>query len=473
MKNRLGFLFILTFVLAYAQNDQAIYAVMDTNAKKLAGKSEAYSVSIGILKDGKIYTKHYGEIDKGKGNRADDNTYFEIASVTKLFTGQLVAKAVLEGKINLEDDIRKFLNGDYPNLEYNGVAIKIKNLISYNSALPRTLPDDEEILKNLTNETPFLLRNLSNTYSRDQFFKDLKNVKLKGLPGIEYDYSNLSLELTGVILENAYGESIENLFEENLLSRLKMQHTQFGADKMVPVANGYYDGKLMPHFESKLWSSSGMKTISSMGDLMKFMKDEVHSKDKVVLESQRNIDNSKENWHGYFWDDYYMSEYGKVGYKHGGAYGTQTWFAIYPELKMGICMIINNSTPTTFPVLQNAVSEIMEDFTKSSKEKEIYGYLLKGNNIVFSYTHPKNLDAGLLNTVSIAGSFNDWNSENTEYQMIRKDKNRFELKVPISKFEKNKTYSFKFVLNKSAWISAPKKASNADRTPDKNLTLKL
>jgi D-alanyl-D-alanine-carboxypeptidase/D-alanyl-D-alanine-endopeptidase len=112
MKNRLGFLFILTFVLAYAQNDQAIYAVMDTNAKKLAGKSEAYSVSIGILKDGKIYTKHYGEIDKGKGNRADDNTYFEIASVTKLFTGQLVAKAVLEGKINLEDDIRKFLNGD-------------------------------------------------------------------------------------------------------------------------------------------------------------------------------------------------------------------------------------------------------------------------------------------------------------------------------------------------------------------------
>lgn len=473
MKNRLGFLFILAFVLAYAQNDQAIYAVMDTNAKKLAGKSGAYSVSIGILKDGKIYTKHYGEIDKGKGNRADDNTYFEIASVTKLFTGQLVAKAVLEGKINLEDDIRKFLNGDYPNLEYNGVAIKIKNLISYNSALPRTLPDDEEILKNLTNETPFLLRNLSNTYSRDQFFKDLKNVKLKGLPGIEYDYSNLSLELTGVILENAYGESIENLFEENLLSRLKMQHTQFGADKTVPVANGYYDGKLMPHFESKLWSSSGMKTISSMGDLMKFMKDEVHSKDKVVLESQRNIDDSKENWHGYFWDDYYMSEYGKVGYKHGGAYGTQTWFAIYPELKMGICMIINNSTPTTFPVLQNAVSEIMEDFTKSSKEKEIYGYLLKGNNIVFSYTHPKNLDAGLLNTVSIAGSFNDWNSENTEYQMIRKDKNRFELKVPISKFEKNKTYSFKFVLNKSAWISAPKKASNADRTPDKNLTLKL
>lgn len=44
-----------------------------------------FSVSVGIVKDSKIYTRHFGEIDKGKGNKADDNTYFEIASVTKLF----------------------------------------------------------------------------------------------------------------------------------------------------------------------------------------------------------------------------------------------------------------------------------------------------------------------------------------------------------------------------------------------------
>ncbi|GAA5083195.1 hypothetical protein GCM10023210_01440 [Chryseobacterium ginsengisoli] len=446
---------------------------MDANAEKITKNSGAYSVSIGILKDGKIYTKHYGEIDKGKKNKANDETYFEIASVTKVMTGQLLAKAVVDGKINLDDDIRKYLKGDYPNLEYNGVPVKIKNIVAYNSALPRTLPDDEKLYKNITSETPFLLKKLSGTYSRDQFFKDLKNVKLKGLPGIEYNYSNLSLELTGVILENVYGKSIEKLFEENILSRLKMQHTQFGAYKTVSVANGYHDGKLMPHFESNLWSSSGMKTISSMGDLMKFMKDELYSKDKVVLESQKNIDNSKENWHSYFWDNFYVSEYGKVGYKHGGAYGTQTWFTIYPELKMGICIIVNNSTPTTFPVLQNAAGEIMEDFTKSSDAKEIYGYTLKGNSILFSYIHPKNLDAGLLNTVSIAGSFNDWNSENKEYQMIQKDKNRFELEVPMSKFEKGKTYSFKFVLNKSGWISAPQRASNADGTLDKNLMLKL
>lgn len=473
MKNIFVLVLALAFTKNYAQNDKAVYTIIDANAKKIAETSGAYSVSVGVLKDGKIYTRHFGEIDKGKGNKANDNTYFEIASVTKVMTGQLLAKAVVDGKISLDDDIRKYLKGDYPNLQYNGTPIKIKNFIAYNSALPRTLPDDEAIYKNLTSETPFLLRDLSASYSREQFFKDLKNVKLKGLPGVEYNYSNLSLELTGVILENVYGKSIETLFNENIFSRLGMQHTKFGAGKTVPVANGYYDGKLMPHFESNLWSSSGMKTISSMGDLMKFMKDELYSKDKVILESQRNIDNSKENWHSYFWDNFYISEYGKVGNKHGGAFGTQTWFAIYPELKMGICVIINNSTPTTFPILQNAVGEMVEDFAAPSAKKEVYGYSVKGNNMVFSYTHPQNADAGLLNTVAVAGSFNDWNPENKDYQMTRKDKNRFELEVPVSKFEKGNTYTFKFVLNKAAWMNAPKRVSNADSTPDKNLIFTL
>lgn len=59
--------------------------MLHANAAKLKEKSGAYSVPVGIVKYGKIYTRHFGEIDKGNGNKADDNTYFEIASVTKLF----------------------------------------------------------------------------------------------------------------------------------------------------------------------------------------------------------------------------------------------------------------------------------------------------------------------------------------------------------------------------------------------------
>lgn len=474
MKNLSVFLLILMSVKNFSQDKKDVYTIMDTNARKLMQKPGAYSVSMGILKDGKVYTKHYGEIDKGKGNKADDNTYFEIASVTKLFTGQLLAKAVLDGKISLEDDIRKFLKEDYPNLQYQGTPVKIKNLISYTTALPRNLPDEDKLYENPTDETPFLINNLEAGYSKEQFYKDLKNVKLDTIPGTKYKYSNLSLELTGIILENVYGKEVETLYNENIFSGLGMNHTKFTLGKNEYLADGYYgNGRLMPHFSSNLWGSTGARTKSTLGDLMKFLKDELYSKSKVVKESQKNIENSKENWHGYFWDDYYISEYGKVGFKHGGAFGTQTWFTIYPEYNIGICMIINVSVPGGGYTLQNAASEIMEDFTSPSDKKQVYGYTLKGDKVVFEYTHPKKLDAGLINNVSVAGSFNDWNPGNKEYQMKKKDKNHFELEIPASRFEKGKTYSFKCVLNNAGWVITPKKASNSDGTSDNNLTLKL
>jgi hypothetical protein len=57
--------------------------------------------------------------------------------------------------------------------------------------------------------------------------------------------------------------------------------------------------------------------------------------------------------------------------------------------------------------------------------------------------------------------------------MIKRNKNLYELEVPVSRFEKGKTYSFKFVLNKEEWIGASKNASNNDGTKDNNLTLVL
>jgi hypothetical protein len=46
---------------------------MEADVQKLKEKSEAYAISVGIGKESKMYTKHFGETDKGKGNKADDN----------------------------------------------------------------------------------------------------------------------------------------------------------------------------------------------------------------------------------------------------------------------------------------------------------------------------------------------------------------------------------------------------------------
>ena len=50
-----------------------------------------------------------------------------------------MSKAVLEGGIKLEDDVRLYLKGDYSNLEYNNTPIKVKNLLTHTSGLPKLL----------------------------------------------------------------------------------------------------------------------------------------------------------------------------------------------------------------------------------------------------------------------------------------------------------------------------------------------
>ncbi|WP_313003859.1 serine hydrolase [Chryseobacterium gleum] len=473
-KNILVFIFALTFVKNHAQSDKKVYSIIDAAAQKVAAESKAYSVSVGVIKDGKVYTGHYGEIDKGKGNKADNNTYFAIASITKLFTGQLLAQSVLEGKVNLDDDVRKYLKGSYPNLEYDGTPIKVRNLISYETALPRNLPIDDELRKNMNDETAFLYEKLNKGYTKDDFKKELATVKLDAKPGTKYKYSNTSLELTGLMLENIYGKGYETLLKENIFSKAGMNHTKLELDKNEAQVNGYHEnGRLMPISTSLLWGAGGSKTESTMGDMMKFLKEELDPKNKIVQESQRNVNNSKESWTGYFWDKYLITEQGKRGYKHGGSYGINSLFTVFPELNLGVCIIVNITGADTFGTLYNGTSSLVEDLISTSDKKQVYGYTVKGDKVVFSYTHPSSLDADLLHTVSVAGSFNDWDAENKEYQMVKKDKNHYELEVPASTFEKGKTYSFRLVLNKEEWIGASKKTSNNDGTKDNNLALVL
>lgn len=466
---------VSSYCNVFAQNkntDETINRIMDNSAKELFKTSKAYSISVGVIKDGKTFTKHYGEIDKG--NKANNKTYFEVASVTKVMTGYLLAKAVLEKKISLDDDIRKYLNGDYPNLEYNGTPIRIKDLITYESAIPNVLPDEREIRNINDNARAFKLAQLTATYTKDDFLRDLKSIKLDTIPGTKYHYSNPALEITGLILENVNSKNYEDLVRETVWSQLNINHTKFKLNANEHLANGYNSNNvLMPNFVSNLWGSSGAKTRSTLGDLMQFLHFELNKKDEIIQESQRNIKDSKKHWYGYFWDWISITQNGQFSYKHGGAFGHNTLFAIYPEQNIGICIIINISGEETHNALVNTVYNLADNLIHPNAKKEIYGYRIENDNLIFSYRHAENLNAKLIHSVSVAGTFNDWNPENKTYQFVQKNKNTFELSLPKSQFEKGKTYGFKFVINQTSWLSTPQNATNCNEGDDNYLTFKI
>lgn len=438
----------------------------------LLENSKAYSVSIGVVKDGKTYTEHYGEIDKGKGNRATNNTLFEVASITKLFTGLLMAQAVVEGKIDPNDDIRKYITGSYPNLEYKGTPITIKDLVSFKSGFNKDLPNNSELRKNPNDTSYIAFKKMDESYSREKFFEDLKTIKLDTLPGTKFKYSNGSVQLAAHILENVYHKNYETLLNENILSKLYMKSTKLHLNKGDILANGYNAKQvLMPSLSDNLWGAAGLLK-STLGDLTKFLAFELNTKNKIVQESQRNILNSDNNWNGYFWDGIGVDNNGKNCWKHGGAFSTQNMFVVYPERNLGVSIILNISDENTGKSLNKSITNIIADLLpKPDSKKEIYGYKIVGDAVVFTYEHDKSLDASLIKSVAVAGSFNNWDPENSVYRMVAKNKNTFELSIPKSQFEKDKINMFKFVLNKDGWIEAPKSALNIENEDNHNLIL--
>jgi len=119
---------ILSFCAASAQTSKnvtpsspmsssAIKSIVDSAAAEfLKNDPQAVGVSIGVLTEGSSYTYNYGSEDKGaKTAPAADNLY-PIASITKTFTGTLLAQAATEKRLSLKDDVRKYLAEPYPNL---------------------------------------------------------------------------------------------------------------------------------------------------------------------------------------------------------------------------------------------------------------------------------------------------------------------------------------------------------------------
>ena len=85
-------------------------------------------LSAAVIIGDKVYSYHYGESKINNTTLPQQQTIYEIGSITKTLTGSLLAIAVNEGKISLEDEINKFLPKDLPRLAFEGQPIRIKRL---------------------------------------------------------------------------------------------------------------------------------------------------------------------------------------------------------------------------------------------------------------------------------------------------------------------------------------------------------
>ncbi|MET4138302.1 hypothetical protein ABIB30_000662 [Pedobacter sp. UYP1] len=216
----LPFVPVITRKTALAPSSNPLKSKLDKEADTLARNyiqnSNTVGLSIGILRDGEIYTYGYGTTQKNNGMVPDANTIFEIGSISKTFTAQLLAYYVNAGKISLTDPITKYLPDSVAeNSELQ--QIKIVNLSNHTAGLVR-LPDNL-LSKNTEVTNPY------KNYTKDLLFSYLKSCKLASVPGEVYSYSNMGTGLLGVILEQISGKTYAQLLKEIITDPLKMNST--------------------------------------------------------------------------------------------------------------------------------------------------------------------------------------------------------------------------------------------------------
>jgi CubicO group peptidase (beta-lactamase class C family) len=181
-------------------------------------KPDSPGCALGIYRDGQIVYKHgYGVADLNDDVPITPATVFHVASMSKQFTAASIILLAQQGKLSLDDDVRKYI----PELPDFGDRITIRHLIHHSSGL---------------RDQWNLLELAGWRYSLDLITDDdvmsvmTRQKDLNFKPGDKHVYCNTGYTLMGLIVKRVSGMSLREYTTKNIFEPLGMTHTHFRDD---------------------------------------------------------------------------------------------------------------------------------------------------------------------------------------------------------------------------------------------------
>jgi CubicO group peptidase (beta-lactamase class C family) len=214
---------------------------------------------VSIVQNGSVlYARTYGlaNLEWALPNTLD--TVFDIGSVSKQFTAFAILLLAQDGRISLDDDIRKYL----PEIPNYGKVIRIHHLLNHTSGL-RNYTDLFDLAG---------VPEINLTTDQDALDLVVRQKSVNFAPGEEFLYSDTNFFLLSLIVERVSGKSLRQFARERIFDPLDMRSTHFHNDATMVVnhrATGYKplgDGRFaidMSNFE-ELGDGSVMTTVEDL-----------------------------------------------------------------------------------------------------------------------------------------------------------------------------------------------------------------
>lgn len=328
------------------------------------------ALTISLLAEGQTFwSQAFGFIDLENRIPATPEHIFRMGSITKVFTTTAVMRMVDQGLVDLDKPFKQYI----PEFEVrsrfgNSQPITVRHLMNHQSGLPK------EFLYNYFPETQF--SNFS------ELLAGLKNIFVAYPPGNMYKYSNLGIDLLGLLIERISGLTYAGYMQKEFFIPLEMSSSSMllNAEVRQKIATGYFaDYKTRQLKKARLYDIGGVPSgnlYSTAQDLNKFLLfhlqgGEVGGRQLIRRETlqemyldrypnPRNIEKV-----GCAWDLDKLALPAEAGMqisKMGGVDGFNSLFGALLERGLGVSVAVNTDGGEYIckKVIQAALSEMLE-----------------------------------------------------------------------------------------------------------------
>jgi CubicO group peptidase (beta-lactamase class C family) len=222
--------------------------------------SDGPGCALGVSRNGAmVYQNGYGMANLESEAPITAGSIFHVASVSKQFTSMAILLLAEDGKLSLDDEVRKYL----PELPDYGQRITLRHLLTHTSGL-RDQWDLLSLARGRFEEDRITEADVLEIVARQK--------ALNFVPGTEYLYSNTGYTLLGTIVRRVSGKSLRAFADERIFKPLGMQHTHFHDDYTMVVkgrAAGYNRTGGAWHVSLPNYDTYGATSLfSTVGDLL-------------------------------------------------------------------------------------------------------------------------------------------------------------------------------------------------------------
>jgi CubicO group peptidase (beta-lactamase class C family) len=334
-----------------ASTPEALAAELERLTRKQQHELRLPSLAAAVVRDGEVvWETALGVADVEAKRRATTDTQYRLGSITKTFTAAAIMQLRDRGKLDLEDQLDRHVEGA-------AHTPTIRRLLSHTSGLQRETHDDAWLNQRFAS-VPELLETL---HEAEQVLP----------PGARFHYSNLAFALLGIVVERASGVAYTEYVEQNLFGPLGLERTSFEPDENAakgyltkPFVDGVWDEAPV---QTGAWIAAGQAwgTVHDLCRWARFLAEPDESVlSKRTVEEMRTIQTMDDHarWTvGYGLGVQLFRDGERILAGHGGSMpGFIATVRVSPADRVGAAVLTNESTARIGPLGSELVAATVE-----------------------------------------------------------------------------------------------------------------